>query len=387
MAIEQRPAARFHEIDGLRALAVTLVLIHHGFSGPIVLALRASGWTLLSDLVFDIGASGVDLFFVLSGVVLLRPYLRRERPFDVATYFRRRIARLWPPYLAALAAAGLVVLILTRFPTWYGASLLPAFDPGDWLAQAAIFNFGWPSYNAAWWSLTVELIFYVVAPLVVLLLRSARIGRAGFVWLVVAAIACSVIALQTGPAGAEIIAPPSAALRSFLVYLPCFLWGALIAKFDFSVAAGRRLAGAGAIAAVAAVPFPAINLHAACGTMFAGLVIAAADRGSVAHGWLTRPVTVWLGERSYSLFLVHFSVFYLVNWSLSLVLPGRTLLYGVLTRAIGLPLAFLAAVVLFTTIERRFARNLATGDAFAPWQIRRRTGAPHPEACPPITIS
>src|SRR5665213_2363615 len=116
MSIERRKAARFHEIDGLRALAVTLVLIHHGVSGAVVPALRVRGWTTLADLIFDAGASGVELFFVLSGVVLLRPYLRREQPLDIMRYFRRRIARLWPPYLVALAGAGVIVLILTLVP-------------------------------------------------------------------------------------------------------------------------------------------------------------------------------------------------------------------------------------------------------------------------------
>src|SRR5476649_1860272 len=51
----------------------------------------------------------------------------------------------------------------------------------------------------------------------------------------------------------------------------------------------------------------------------------------VAHRRLTHPIAVWLGERSYSLFLVHFNVFYLVNLVLSLFLPGRTAVYGLLS--------------------------------------------------------
>jgi peptidoglycan/LPS O-acetylase OafA/YrhL len=362
------PRDRFHELDGLRALAIALVLLHHGVTSSIVAMLRASGHPRLAELIFDTGASGVELFFVLSGIVLLRPYLRRERRFVPAAYGARRIARLWPPFLGALLGAGLVDLILTRVPTWYSAHLLPAFDIGDWLAQLAIFNFGWASYNAAWWSLTLELVFYLLAPVLVVLLRPARVGRGTFLALVIAAIAAGTVCLAAGPAGAGITAPPSAAARSFVVYLPCFLLGAAIAKLDFDIALGRRLLVVGAAAAVAALWWPMLNVHAACGIMYGGLTIIALDKRSVANRWLSRPLVVWLGERSYSLFLTHFSVFYLVNLVLSLFLPDRTPVYGVLSRLIGFPLALLAAMVLFTTIERRFARNLVTADAFWPWE-------------------
>src|SRR5262245_31184764 len=98
---------RFHQLDGLRAVAVGVVIFHHCLTNPINQLLRARGFNYLADALYFTTGSGVELFFVLSGVVLLRPYVRGARPFKPSTYFLRRIERLWPPYLVALAAEAL----------------------------------------------------------------------------------------------------------------------------------------------------------------------------------------------------------------------------------------------------------------------------------------
>src|SRR4051812_38390959 len=103
----------------MRAIAVILVIIHHAFSGPAAGWLRLHGMSYLGDLLSDTTQSGVELFFVLSGVVLLRPYLRGSRPFAPGQYFFRRAQRLWPPYLVALIAEGVITYLGTRWPTWY----------------------------------------------------------------------------------------------------------------------------------------------------------------------------------------------------------------------------------------------------------------------------
>ena len=67
---------RFHQIDGLRALAVLIVVSLHGLIGRVVIYLGEKGHVLASDFLRYFFNSGVELFFVISGVVLLRPYLR-----------------------------------------------------------------------------------------------------------------------------------------------------------------------------------------------------------------------------------------------------------------------------------------------------------------------
>jgi peptidoglycan/LPS O-acetylase OafA/YrhL len=81
---------------------------------------------------------------------------------------------------------------------------------------------------------------------------------------------------------------------------------------------------------------------------------------------LSSPIMVWTGERSYSLFLIHFTVFAGVNYAVSWFIPGRTATYFALTRLLGVSGAVLAAMVLFHLVERRFARNLVTDRYFWP---------------------
>ena len=161
-AEKHQRAPRLHEIDGLRALAIALVMTHHFATGKVQMVLVARGRPLLGNAIGLTTNSGVELFFVLSGVVLLRPYLRKLRPLRALQYFRRRIERLWPPFLGALFFGGIVVMIATMWPTWYSREILPQFSLTDWARQLPIMNFGWPIYNLAWWSLTPELTFYIL---------------------------------------------------------------------------------------------------------------------------------------------------------------------------------------------------------------------------------
>src|SRR6516164_4323804 len=89
---------RIAYIDGLRALAVLLVVAHH-IGEQYFPAVAA----------FGLGRHGVDLFFVLSGFCLSYPTLERlardgSATFDVAEFAKRRLIRIIPPYWAAIAA-------------------------------------------------------------------------------------------------------------------------------------------------------------------------------------------------------------------------------------------------------------------------------------------
>jgi peptidoglycan/LPS O-acetylase OafA/YrhL len=158
---------------------------------------------------------------------------------------------------------------------------------------------------------------------------------------------------------------PYLALLNLLVYSPCFLLGMMIAKFDWPPKLGWVLAAVGLAYLLAAIRFPWTNSHAGFGLLYAGIVMASFASHGRLYRILASDFMVWLGERSYSLFLIHFTVFALVNWLTSFVLL-KDASYFFVTRAVGLPGAMLAAMVLFWLVERHFARNLATADRFWP---------------------
>src|SRR5260370_3130585 len=98
-----RPAGAGHQdaLDGLRAVAAVAVLVTHvgGLTGYVLTGTPAS-W------VVSRGNIRVPIFFVLSGLLLYRPWaaaaLARPPAVRVTTYLRRRALRLLPPYWAAL---------------------------------------------------------------------------------------------------------------------------------------------------------------------------------------------------------------------------------------------------------------------------------------------
>ncbi len=364
---------RLHQLDGLRAVAALLVIVHHSASSSVREALALHGHPVLGLLFAATTQSGVELFFVLSGVVLLRPYVRGERALDVRSYFRRRVERIAPPYLGAWVFAGAAAAIWTATPSWFSAHLHP-FTLRTWLAQAFIVRFQDVLFNDAWWSLAVEVLFYVFVPLVVVLWASRRlVSRAGY-----AALALAVAASTLVAAAVRVDHPPLAMLYSLGVYASCFCGGVLIARFDLSPRAAAGLCAAGAVWILTAAQLPWLNIHVGYGLLYTGVVqrlIASARPGAIAS-----PFAVWLGERSYSLFLVHVTVFQLVDHAAAHLIARRSAMWLLVTRVVELPAALLAAMLLFWLVERRFARGLVTADAF--WPRLGRPAAPVAGAAP-----
>jgi peptidoglycan/LPS O-acetylase OafA/YrhL len=359
---------RFHQLDGLRAVAAVLVVLHHCLTNSVGEFLTGHGFPRAAGFMGSVTASGVELFFVLSGVVLLRPYLRGSRTFSLPQYLFRRVQRLYPPFLAAWMLTGAVVLLASNFPTWWSAANLPNFDSRQWILQAGILNFGWRLYNEAWWSLSVEVLFYLVVPVLVagfvLAGRSWRVYGAALAVIVGVAIWC------THVRDGNTFPLRLLSVLQFGAYGCCFLFGIILAGFDLPEWTGWLTIAVGIAQCGISTLFPAANIHIGWGLIYFGLVsLAMTEKGALPQ-FLGRPLFVWLGERSYSLFLTHFAVFHLANYVTSLFIGQKGVLYFAVSRLIGLPMALLTAMLVFHFVERHFARNLQTGDQFWP-KIRR----------------
>ena len=183
---EHRLSARIPALDGIRGLAIGLVLAWHGFfqytlpSHPQVTHLVALGRLLWS---------GVDLFFVLSGFLIGGILLDAvSAPRYFSAFYIRRAHRILPLYAVVLLA----VLPLTywlrqlgasgpfveaRVPLWY----YPAFLQNVWMARHGAFG----SYTLGpTWSLAVEEQFYLTLPVIV-----RYVSRSLLWWIVCAMIA------------------------------------------------------------------------------------------------------------------------------------------------------------------------------------------------------
>jgi peptidoglycan/LPS O-acetylase OafA/YrhL len=301
-------------------------------------------------------ASGVELFFVLSAIVLAGPYVRGDRAFDLRIYFWRRLTRLWPPFAAAWVLAGLAIWLAGHYPTWWtvGASL-PTFELSDWLAQLSIVYAG-RYYNFAWWSLAVEVAFYVLLPFIIPLFRGiSKVGRA---------IAFSLSILISTFAAPLMI--DGSLMQSIAVYASCFCAGIILSSGTINRTLAALLIASGCLWTLCAVYFSAVQPHVGWGLMYFGAASLAMDPGSRVSRLLSGYGFVWIGERSYSLFLVHYSVIGLVCHAVSALTSSKSAMYFLLTRGLSIPLIGLATVLTFHLVERRFARGLMTGADLLP---------------------
>ncbi|NHI17467.1 acyltransferase family protein [Microbacterium excoecariae] len=345
-----RPAAtRIAEVDGLRGIALTLVVVFHLFGHG-----RVSG--------------GVDVFLTVSGFLLvlsLGRALRDGRPLGIVARWARTFARLAPP--AAVVLLAITALTFTVYSPWLREQNLVE------VVSSALYVENWQlissqlSYGAAgpqtsplqhFWSLSVQAQFFLVFPLlasVVLFLR-ARSARTLVFWTLLAAATAASFAYAWH---LNALAPSVAYFHSLARFWELGAGGLLAA----AVLAGWRLprparvvAGWAGLAMIlasgflfdggAAYPGPAALVPVGG----AALVLLSAEGGPGSPSRLlsSRPLRE-LDAVSYGLYLWHWPLliaFFTIKgrdelgWRGALVVLGASALLAVLTRvALSRPIA------------------------------------------------
>jgi len=214
LAGTRRGDGRRPELDGLRAVAILLVLSMHSLAHVPIGWVRQAG---------SIGWVGVDLFFVLSGF-LIGGILMDQRAATnfYQVFYLRRFFRIVPLY-AALVLPGLAVLGL-GFQRWFpGHTLGSQANYGLWFCPLFLQNFsevlGWtvPRYMGPAWSLAVEEQFYLLLPLFIRLVTRRH-------WLPV--LTGAIIAAPLLRGGLLLLLGPHAQPACYIL-LPC-RWDALL---------------------------------------------------------------------------------------------------------------------------------------------------------------
>ena len=353
---------RLHSLDGMRALACLLVLLHHLGIATLASNLSQNGYIFLGRLIGSFTASGVELFFVLSATVLVGPFVQGARTLNLWSYVNRRIERLMPPYLVAWCVAGIAIYLASAYPTWWTVNAsLPSFSALTWLEQVGIVYVGNERYNFAWWSLTTEVAFYALLPLIIPLFASYHKNNLALGSLFFCTIVLAILSTSLTPIEIPV-------LRELAIYSSCFCAGLVLACHipQKTVAIFLCLVGALWICVACAIEY--LNVHIGWGLIYFGLVALAMNEKTIIHKKLSAYSLVWVGERSYSLFLVHYSVIGLVCHAISFAIPGKSIVYFAITRTMSLVFSMLSAILIFHFVERRSARNLTTSGAFWPWR-------------------
>lgn len=341
------------DIQGLRAVAVSLVVLYH---------LWPKGLTG--------GFAGVDVFFVISGYLITAHLLTKppRSARDLGQFWARRIRRLLPAALTVLAVTAVASRMLAPSTQWAATAkdiIASALYVQNWrLASSSVDYLAEdqaPSPVQHYWSLSIEEQFYLLWPLLMFAAffvarryhRNAMpLARVVIGTVAVASLAYSVWATAASPASAYFVTPTR-------------MWelaaGGLTAAFG-TIAASRRFR-------VAAVPVAWLGLAAIVATgvtytgktPFPGYTALLPVLGTAAVLWAGsqhalsptavfrfRPIQ-WLGDVSYSVYLWHWPLIILVPF----VSGGRL---GILDKTTILVATLVLAGLSKTYIEDRFRR-------------------------------
>jgi peptidoglycan/LPS O-acetylase OafA/YrhL len=333
------------ELDGIRGVAIVLVMLTH-----------SSAFLEEGAAVLYSGFFGVDAFFVLSGF-LITTLLLEERgttgDVRLARFFRRRFWRLVPALLFGVGIAGLGAALVganlrgVSFPT---ATLYALAFVGNWSGHSL-------GLLAHAWSLGVEAQYYLVWPLIVVVLvrrgwrpESLAIGAAVGA-LVVASLRVMVVH-EPGPV--ELL---HGVLRTDAMMLGSAIGVLFVTDRErlASMVAGSRVIWSAIAGLIAYIAYAEIGGRLGRASfskdiLFVGSISVAVllarivtRPGALSRALSSRPV-VGVGKLSYSLYLVHYPVFR----TLARVGPE----HGWSAAAIGWTASFGLALVSYALIER-----------------------------------
>lgn len=340
------------DIDGLRALAVAAIVIHHAF-----------------PTVFPGGFVGVDIFFVISGYLITRliAQAREVGTFSWGGFYLRRARRIVPAYLTVvLAVVALAAWIeAPRLLTQTGAATAASglFLTNILFTQTAGYFAPGPQQNPLLhlWSLGVEEQFYLVWPALIALLswRRLRGARASLaVGLLLGSLILAQALVGRGAATWAFFGLPMRAWE--------FLAGGVLALGLVEAPSDRntaRLAGivgllmiAGSLALLnVASAFPGLSAVPAC--LGSALLVWSGSGAAPGLAILRLAPVVGLGRVSYS--------FYLWHWPLLVLAADVAQQPLTMLQRLGLiGLALILAVLSWRLVEQPFRR----GPLDRPWR-------------------
>lgn len=327
--------ARLARLDGLRGVAAVGVVLHHIFfyfaSWPLAQPppfhfadwFEHSGWTL------------VDLFFLLSGYVFAHVYLSGEGPRhwrDFGDFWIARFARLYPLHVVTLV---LCAIIMADNPE----NTARAFLAHLLMLQSFIVTPA-RSFDGPSWSLSVEVACYMIFVL------SCMAGRRVLLIVTAALILWPIwrIATQGDPGGPWIDDMLRRGMLGFFLGQAMWHWRHWLTRIPSPVLIIVMLTGFW-LQSGNYSPLLPLSLLAWPAVLLLGLRSAAFEH----------PVMVWLGDRSYAIYLINFP---LILKAASLVHPRA---FGTV-QVLGWQIGLLVAVLLLSDASYRWLEVPSRGE-------------------------
>jgi peptidoglycan/LPS O-acetylase OafA/YrhL len=330
--------------DGLRGLAALWVVLFHLAEGSHIENLKNLLPNFAYNIFFSLGHLGVAVFFVLSGFVMA--LTAHKVKFDIHNTYKfiaRRLARLAPPYYFAIVFALLFIFIKSKaLHISYTAPTL--ID----LLQHAFFVqdfFNTPQINTVFWTLCIEVQFYIAFALLVWfadsLEKQFKLSSARNITIIVVCIVALLWPLK--------IVSTAFWAGGFLGFWYSFLagvilcWGWLNKGFLLKIAIAYCII----LLIIGLIYQDSFTLMAA---ITANLLILAGLKEKM-HTWLNWRVLQWLGLVSYSLYLLHNPV---TGASINIakkIFPN-SLFTDIFNMCLSIIVCLVAAYIAFLIVER-----------------------------------
>lgn len=351
-----RSGAFIPQLTGIRCFAATMVLLLHG-------------WQAVSSYENPIiarGYLGVDLFFLLSGYIIAHVYAERFEHSATHEFFGflwHRFARLYPAHVTVLA-----ILVLAL-----GCAMLfhiPLGDPGAWGGQQLLWqllliqswgvtdHIGW---NAVSWSVSSEWFAYLLFPPVAFLITRLSAGMAALVALCALAVLFEAYTLfhwdvRSSWSGARALSRVSSEFICGVALWRCLTQTSLPRHVPDALGFGCIISFiVGAAFGVSDFVLIAI---------LALFVVAAATSTGAFSRFLSARALVWVGEISYSIYLVHFLVVRIAHKGLEHFTTQPSLATKLTTLVLACAVSIGLAAILYYWVERPARGRLLAWQAF-----------------------
>lgn len=333
-------------LDGLRGVAILLVLSVHlctGLTGHE----RLTGEPWLSLLYA--GNTGVTLFFILSGFLVSAPFIKSaqaRKAYPLGEYVVQRALRILPPYYVV---------------AFFGIIITQNFDQILPVLLFSSYGYSLGAYSAVWWSLSAEIQFYFLVPLVFYIAHRRRRMPLLFFALLVAVIYLSIIFGWNILPGQEEFALRFRWILSVFGQLPAFLAGMGMSLIYYKVKKPghnnflmEHVCILALLAVLSWLLLPVARMGAVVHMwhkpwyiifetlVWSGVIWVILGRSTTRDGLLDNYLTRYLGRISFSLYLVHMPIIKLVaSFSGALGLWPSVILASMLSIAVAQALYWL----------------------------------------------
>jgi len=341
-ALKYRP-----DIDGLRAIAILAVLFYH------------------VGLSFPGGFVGVDVFFVISGYLItsiIWPKITSQT-FSLSDFFEKRVRRLFPAacvMMVGILLVGYFIAIPSEYRTQGGVGAAQSLIGGNFYLWRNLGYFDTTSQNVNllhMWSLAVEEQFYIIFPIILLL--SFRFFKGRILWFILTGLVASFTLCIWGAANKPVAAFYLLPTRAWEMLLGALAASSLCGTFTTDEKKNETLSLLGLLLIGStfflfnhATTYPSWRAIIPCiGTV---LFLKANENVVTTSGRLiAKPVFVFIGAISYSLYLWHWPIYiYFRDYAYNQELP---IVGKLLVCVTSLALAYLSYRCIENPIRKRSA--------------------------------